>query len=81
MRPVLRPTLLFFLKLDNGVVRATQQGRGHLFIYKHSRPFCKAEVGGNDDAGSLAPLSRLPDGFARARTVDATPKPQLFAEF
>lgn len=39
------------------VSQSIQQSRGHLFIYKHCRPFGKAEVGGNDDAGPLIELA------------------------
>ena len=33
--------------------QSVQQGCGHFFINKHRRPFDKAEIGGNDDAGPL----------------------------
>jgi hypothetical protein len=37
--------------------KAIEQRRGHLGVAEHVRPFGDAQVGGDDDAGVLRPLT------------------------
>ncbi len=37
--------------------QSVQQGRRHLLVHKHARPFSEAEIGRYDDAGTLIELT------------------------
>jgi hypothetical protein len=48
-------TPAFVTRLDDLAVmcQAVEQGRSHLGIAEHARPFTEVEVGGDDDRGAL----------------------------
>ena len=51
--------------------QSVQQGCGHFFINKHRRPFDKAEIGGNDDAGPLIEFADQVDRCGSAGWLSA----------
>jgi hypothetical protein len=58
-RAVLEPEAVISGFEDMAAVGETIEQRGrHLRVAEHSRPFAKAEVGGDDDAGALVELAQ-----------------------
>ena len=42
-----------------------EQGRGHLGVAKHARPFAEGEIGGDDDRGALVePADQMKEQLA-----------------
>ena len=47
-----------------------EQGRGHLRVAEHGRPFAEAEIGGDDDAGLLVELAQQMEEQCAARGAE-----------